>query len=257
MLNFKPAFINTVFAVTLVLVCALASRPAVVTVFKSYAKNAEAQKKLPIYCVDVPEKKIAITFDAAWGAADTEELISILNDFDAKATFFVCGYWVEKYPNEVKRLYEEGHLIGNHGDSHAHGAKLSLEQNRQEILRCHEKVKNLLAIDMNLFRPPFGEYNNTVLDAAETANYYTVQWDVDSHDWFIKSAEAEVNQVLKHKHLGGGSILLFHNDAKFTPEALPAILKGLKDSGYEIVPLTELIYKDDYHINHEGRQILN
>lgn len=81
--------------------------------------------------------------------------------------------------------------------------------------------------------------------------------NVDSLDWKELGADHEINQVLNHKHLGNGSIILFHNDAKFTPEVLDTIIKGLKNKGYEIVPISQLIHKDNYIINTEGRQIPN
>lgn len=216
----------------------------------------EAKKKLPIYSVNTAEKKVAISFDAAWGADDTEELLRILRENDVKATFFLCGYWVDDYPNEVKRIYEEGHEIGNHSDTHPHGSQISLEQNKKEIMAVHEKIKNLLGYEMELYRPPFGEYNDTVLQAAKESGYHTIQWDIDSLDWKEYGVQHEVNQVLNHKHLGNGSIILFHNDAKYTPDSLDTILKGLKEKGYEVVPVGELIHKENYYMDHEGRQFL-
>jgi len=195
-------------------------------------------------------------FAAPWGADDTEQLLKILADEDVKATFFLCGYWVEKYPEEVKMLHAAGHDIGNHGDNHAHGAQLSKEKNKQEIMSCHEKVKALLGIDMNLFRPPYGEYNNTVIEAAEELGYYPVQWDVDSHDWMKKGVQYTIDRVLNNKNLQNGSIVLFHNDARDTPAALPTIIKGLKEKGYTLVPISELIHKDNFYLDHAGRQKL-
>lgn len=87
--------------------------------------------------------------------------------------------------------------------------------------------------------------------------HFTLVSIVDSLDWKEYGVESEINQVLNHKHLSNGSIILFHNDAKYTPDALGAIIKGLKDKGYEIVPISELIIKDNYTINTEGRQIPN
>lgn len=215
-----------------------------------------AKKKLPIYCVDTQGKKqVAISFDAAWGADDTDRLLQILDDNDVKTTFFLCGYWVDKYPDEVKKIYEAGHDIGNHSNTHPHSSKLSLEQNKHNIMDCHNKIKDLLGYEAFLFRPPFGEYNDTVLNAAEECGYYSIQWDVDSLDWKNLGIDHEVNQVLNHKHLGDGSIILFHNDAKFTPEALDTIIKGLKEKGFEIVPVSELILKNNYYMDTEGRQI--
>lgn len=219
---------------------------------------AAAKKKLPIYCVDTGgEKKVSISFDAAWGADDTDELLRILKQNDVKATFFLCGYWVDKYPEEVKKIYADGHDIGNHSNTHPHGSQLSLEANKKEIMAVHEKVKNLLGYEMNLYRPPFGEYNDTVLDAAKECSYHSIQWDIDSLDWKEFGVESEINQVLNHKHLGNGSIVLFHNDTKYTPDALDTIIKGIKEKGYEIVPISELIHKENYYMDHEGRQFKN
>ena len=253
---------NVKYFVILAILCfSLVSifRPIVQNNMDSIAVSAQpkpAKKNLPIYCVNTDEKKVAISFDAAWGADDTEELLIILKNNDVKATFFLCGYWVDKYPEEVKRIYEEGHEIGNHSNTHPHGSQISLEQNKNEIMEVHKKVKDLLGYDMNLYRPPFGEYNDTVLQAAKEVGYHTIQWDIDSLDWKEYGVEHEVNQVLKHKHLGNGSIILFHNDAKYTPDSLDTILKGLKEKGYDVVPIGELIHKENYYMDHEGRQFL-
>lgn len=143
--------------------------------------TSAAKRKLPIYCVDTQGKpQISISFDAAWGAEDTDTLLDILNKNDVKATFFLCGYWVDKYPEEVKKIYEAGNDIGNHSNTHPHSSQLSLEENKQNIMDCHNKIKNLLNTDPILYRPPFGEYNDTVITAAEECNYYPIQWDVDS-----------------------------------------------------------------------------
>lgn len=232
----------------------LVSRYAAVNVFGSFA---QAERKLPIYCVETDEKKVAISFDAAWGADDTDELLRILKENDVKTTFFMCGYWVDDYPEEVKKIYADGHDLGNHSATHPHMSQLSKQQIKDELAKTGEKVKNLTGYEMDLFRPPFGEYNNNVIEAAEESGYYTVQWDVDSLDWKNLGAEHEINQVLNHKHLGNGSIILFHNDAKFTPKALDTIIKGLKDKGFEIVPVSEIIIREDFHMDHEGRQMKN
>jgi len=174
--NRKTYFLIVVLiAVTLVNI-----EPVVQTVFRTISIAEGSRKKLPIYSVETPEKRVAITFDAAWGADDTDTILSLLSQYDVRATFFLCGYWVDKYPNEVRRIFEAGHEIGNHGNTHAHGTKLSLEQNRNEIMGTHNKVRELLGIEMNLFRAPYGEYNDTVIQAAEESLYFTIQWDVDS-----------------------------------------------------------------------------
>lgn len=133
-------------------------------------------------------------------------------------------------------------------------SQLSLDQIKSELMEAHKKVEGLTGIKMNLFRPPFGEYNNNVITASEQTGYYPIQWDVDSLDWKELGEEHEINQVLNHKHLGNGSIILFHNDAKYTPKVLGTIIKGLKDKGFEIVPISQLIIKENYTMDTEGRQ---
>ena len=221
----------------------------------SFFASANLERKLPIYCVQTDEPKVSVSFDAAWGADDTDELLRILKENNVKATFFLCGYWVEKYPDEVKKIAEAGHDLGNHSATHPHMSQLTAEQITDELQKCHQNVKDLTGIEMNLFRPPFGEYDNEVIETAAVNGYHTIQWDIDSLDWKEQGAQAEINQVLNHKHLGNGSIILFHNDAKYTPKVLETILKGLKEKGYEIVPVSELIHRGEYKMDHEGRQI--
>jgi polysaccharide deacetylase family sporulation protein PdaB len=226
--------------------------PSIQTVFKTAAAS---QRKIPIYSVDTQENKIAISFDASWGCEKTQTILKILDDYNIKTTFFLCGYWIDEHPDQIKDLFSRGHEIGNHGNTHAHHAQLSLDKNKAEMQAVHDKIKSLLGYEITLFRPPFGEYNNTVVQAADEMDYYTIQWSVDSHDWMNKGLDYEVNQVLNHKKLKNGAIILFHNDADYTPQALPIILdKLLKD--YKIVPVSELIYEDNYIIDGEGTQKL-
>ena len=216
---------------------------------------AEGERRLPIYCVQTEKPQVSVSFDAARGADDTDELLRILKENDVKATFFLCGYWVEKYPEEVKKIAAEGHDLGNHSATHPHMSRISSEEIAQELQKCHENVKKLTGVEMELFRPPFGEYDNHVIETAEQNGYYTIQWDVDSLDWKEQGAEVEIRQVLEHKHLGNGSIILFHNDAKYTPKVLDTILKGIKEKGFEIVPISQLIHRENFEMDHEGRQI--
>lgn len=213
-------------------------------------------KKLPIYCVNTNgEKKVALSFDAAWGADDTDELLAILDKYKVKATFFIVGDWVRKYPEMVKKLADAGHDIANHSDKHPHMNQMSKEAIKNDIMAAHEALKAVTGQEANLFRPPYGEYNNTVIEAAQECNYYTVQWDVDSLDWKEYGLEELINRVVKHKNLRPGSIVLLHNNAKYTAKALESIVRGLIDQGYTLVPVSELILKDvPYTLDHEGRQ---
>jgi peptidoglycan-N-acetylglucosamine deacetylase len=169
-------------------------------------------------------------------------------------TFFVTGYWVEKYAEDVKAIAIEGHDIANNSENHKQMSQLNREQCIQEIMKLHERVKGITGKEMILFRPPYGDYNNTVIAAARDCQYYCIQWDVDSLDWKDYGVECIVDTVVNHKHLGNGSIILCHNGAKYTKDALEAMITGLQDKGYQILPISELIYTCDYNMNHEGRQ---
>lgn len=213
-----------------------------------------AEKELPIYCVETEKKELAVTFDAAWGCEDLDEILSILKKHKVKATFFMTGEWVEKYPEAVKKMREAGHDLGNHGDGHKHMNSLSMEQCQQEIQGAHEKVKELTGYEMTLFRPPYGEYNNTVIQAAELCGYYSIQWSIDSLDWKDYGVETMIRTVCEHKSLENGGIILLHNGAKYTKDALDKILTNLETQGYQFVPVSELIYKENYTIDHAGKQ---
>ena len=246
---------NALRATKLILLAAIALLAAIFAL-PSVEVVFGAEKKLPIYSVETDEKVVAITFDAAWGADDTDVLLEILDEHNAIATFFICGYWFEKYSDDVKKFHKAGHDIANHGDTHAHVANLNLEQNKKEIRGAHQKAASLLGIEMELYRPPYGEYNNTVLEAAESLGYFTIQWDVDSLDWKKLGADHMTSTVLNHKNLQNGSILLFHNSLPETPVALNRILTELSNQGYKFVPVSELIYRENFKLDHTGRQIM-
>ncbi len=227
---------------------------AVVTaIICSVGALAKSERKLPIYCVDTPEKKIAISFDAAWGNDDTGTLIEILARYNAKATFFVVGSWVDKYPESVKQLADAGHQIQNHSNGHPYMTKLSKEQMVQELSACNEKIAKITGVTPTLFRPPYGDYSNSVIEAVQSVGMYAIQWDVDSLDWKDTATPESITKNVLNK-AKNGSIVLFHNDADHTPEALPGILEQLQAQGYEFVFINDLIYKENYEIKHDGTQ---
>lgn len=213
-------------------------------------------KKLPIYCVDSNEKKVALSFDAAWGNEDTSKILEILKKNDVHVTFFMTGGWVESFPDDVKAIYDAGHDLGNHSENHKQMSTLSMEQCKTELTKTHDKVKELTGFNMTLFRPPYGDYNDTVIDAANSLGYHVIQWDVDSLDWKDYGVDSIIRTVCDHKHLGNGSIILMHNGATHTAAALESVINGIKEKGYEIVPISQLIYTENYEMDHEGRQKL-
>ncbi len=225
------------------------------TMTKILSTSGDMKEQLPVYNVERADKKIALTFDAAWGADDTEELISIMGEYNIKCSFFVVGGWADKYPQAVKAFAAKGHEILNHSDGHRHMNDMHPEEIKTALLTCESKIKALTGSSPMLFRTPYGEYNNQVIKASAQAGFMTVQWDVDSLDWKDLSPQDIQKRVLKK--VKSGSICLFHNGAKNTPAALRLIIPELKKQGYEMVKVSEILYKNNYRIDHAGKQISN
>ncbi len=217
-----------------------------------YVSSASATKKLPIYAVQTEEKKIAITFDAAWTNQDTDELIKILKKHNATATFFIVGDWAEKFPESVKAFYTAGHTIANHSDTHKAFSKCSREEIKAEIVNCNKKLEAITGEKITLLRAPSGDYTNESIEVAKSLGMYTIQWDCDSLDYTKLSVEEIVDRVVNGTK--NGSIVLFHNGVDNTAEALDISLTELEKKGYSFVSVNDLIYKDNYYLDHTGRQ---
>ena len=240
-----------------VLACALAAAAMFALVnAPAVAEASASSRQLPIYCVQRDQKMLSISFDAAWGNEDTQQLIDILGRYDVKATFFVVGEWVDKYPESVKALSDAGHEVMNHSNTHAHFSQLSTDEIIADVTACNDKIEAVTGVRPTLIRPPYGEYDDHVITAIRSMGMEPIQWDVDSLDWKELSA-AEITERVTTK-VQPGSIVLFHNAALHTPEALPGILEALLQEGYTFVPISELIlpgaYNADYTIDHTGRQ---
>jgi polysaccharide deacetylase family sporulation protein PdaB len=227
-----------------------------VAMYPSAAWAYATEKPLPIYCVDTDQKTCAISFDAAWGNEDTQTLIDILDEYQVKATFFVVGDWVDKYPESVKALSDAGHEIMSHSNHHDHYNSLSAEQIHADLQACNEKIQAITGVCPTLIRCPYGEYDDHVINAIRDYGMEPIQWNIDSWDWMGISA-SEITQRITER-LEPGSIVLFHNAADHTPEALPAILEMMLEQGYTVVPISKLIIpgecNEDYTIDHTGRQ---
>ena len=262
--NNLPRFIKTGLAVvaTLLLTAIITDRVTGSSVDATLNDNAVfanasslfREKQLPVYCVKTDKKQIALTFDGAWGNEDTSTLLDILERQGVSATFFFTGGWISKYPDDVKTILAKGHEVGNHSENHKQMSKLSKAQCKEEIQIVHDKVKELTGLEMTVFRPPFGDYNDTVIQAANELGYHVIQWDVDSLDWKDYGCDSIIHTVTNHKHLGNGSIILMHNGAKYTKDALEKMIINLKEQGYEFVKVSDLIYRENYQMDHEGRQ---
>ncbi|MGM0409836.1 MAG: polysaccharide deacetylase family protein [Bacillota bacterium] len=212
-----------------------------------------SERLVPIYSVNRDDKKIAITLDGTWGADNTEKLLNIFEKEDINVTFFFAGYWLEKYPDLVKKIATCGHEIENHSFTHPHFTKISKNKMKEELTKTSNLIYETIGKKPKYFRPPFGDYNNSVIETVRSEGYEVVQWTLDSHDWQEPGVDYIVNRILEN--LSAGDIILMHNNAPDTPEALKILIPKLKEKKYEIVPLSELIYDSNYIIHpHNGVQ---
>lgn len=202
-------------------------------------------KEAPIASVETDQKQVALSFDAAWGDTDTAKILEILRNHNVKVTFFMTGGWVDSFPENVKMIAAEGHDLGNHSESHKEMSQLTEEEIREEIQSVHQKVKDLTGVEMSLFRAPYGDYDDELITTADAMGYRCILWNVDSLDWKDYGADAIIKTVCNHQNLSNGSIILMHNGATYTAEALEAVITGLKAQGYELVPISQLLESRD------------
>lgn len=209
-------------------------------------------RKVPIYAVSTDEKKVAISFDAAWGADKTEEIIKICQEFKVNATFFLVGFWVDEHNDLVEKMVKSGFEVGTHSNTHPDMTKLSAENQSLELKISCEKLEKITNKKVDLFRAPFGAYNNSLIDEAEKLGLKTIQWDVDSLDWKGLSADEITLRILNK--VKNGSIILCHNNSEHILEALPMTLDRLIKKGYKVTCVGDLVYENDYVINNQGIQ---
>ncbi|MBO5481475.1 MAG: polysaccharide deacetylase family protein [Clostridia bacterium] len=251
----KKAF-SAVLAALFVALLAVVSIP-VYLVQRNAEETAFGQngRLLPIYSVATNEKKIAISFDCAWGVEYTDKLLDIMQKNDVRCTFFAVQFWVEKYPEYAAKIVDAGHELGTHSRTHSYMSKLSKTQIQDELETSVQAIERATGQKTDLFRAPYGDYNNTLISAAAEMGLYTVQWDVDSLDWKnLSGMEIALRIVNGAKN---GSIILCHNNGLHTAEALPMIFSTLKNRGFEFVPIGELIYRENYSIDVNGQQHKN
>lgn len=217
-------------------------------VFFGYAPN-----KVPIYMVSTEKKQVAISFDAAWGADKTDEIMSTLKEYNAGATFFLVGFWADKYPDKVKAIAENGFEIGTHSNTHPDMTKISDAQKKLELEESIKIIEANSGKKVELFRAPYGAYNNALLNITDDMKLKTIQWDVDSLDWKGISAESIVSRVVSNAK--NGSIILCHNNADNITKALPILLDRLQKKGFQVSSIGDLIYQSDYTIDRTGLQV--
>ena len=208
---------------------------------------------VPIYGVEREDKVVSISFDCAWGTDHTDEILNALKVSNVRATWFMVEFWAEKYGDYVKKISDAGHEIGTHSSTHSYMSKQNAEEIKLELSASSEAIQKITGKEVELFRPPYGDYDDELIRTASELGFYTIQWDVDSLDWKDLSATDIAMRVING--VKSGSIILMHNNGLHTAEAVPIILETLKNRGYSFVPIGELIYKENYTIDGTGRQI--
>ncbi|MBM6837898.1 polysaccharide deacetylase family protein [Clostridium saudiense] len=222
---------------------------------KSILVNGSLDKK-PIFRVNTENKQIALTFDVNW--AENEyiyDILDVLNKYNVKATFFVMGKWVN-YPEGNKekliKINEMGHEIGNHSYVHPSFSKIDESRMLEELTKTDDIIYEAIGVKPTLFRFPSGDYNDKALQFVLEKGYKCIQWDCDSVDWKESGEEVEYERIMKK--VTSGSIMLFHNNAKYTPSNLDKIISKLKEDGYEFVTVGQLTECDEYYIDENGEQ---
>lgn len=244
----KKSVLFVVALIIMVVLCGVSFSSK--TIASVYTGNS--LRKVPVYKVDTQEKVVALTFDAAWGADKTQGILDVLKKYDAVATFFLVGFWVDDYPDMVKKIDESGCDIGNHSKNHLKMSQLSTSQVSEEIDYVNSKITELTGKTPRYFRAPFGDYNNALIDSVSDKNMQTIQWDIDSLDWKGLTGVEMLARITNK--VDNGSIILFHNNSDNILEALPLIMAKLHNEGYSFVPLSKLVYSENYQIDNNGVQ---
>lgn len=213
-----------------------------------------AQRRVPIYSVQTDKKQVALTFDAAWGADKTSKIVEILTQNGVTGTFFLVGFWSEKYQDKIKEIDSAGLDIGTHSNTHPKMSTLSALQMETELQVSMNLITSVTGKPVRFFRPPFGDYNDQLLVTADKLGLQTIQWSVDSLDWKGLSADQIMARIESGVH--DGAIILFHNNSDHIVEVLPRVIQFLKDKGYSMVKLSDLVYQDNYIIDNNGLQKL-
>ncbi len=238
---------QTIVAISVTLICVM-----LVCCIGGVSQVYADKRLTPIYCVDRTDNYVAISFDAAWGADKTRQIMDVCDKYGVKATFFLVGFWIDKYPEMVAEINSRGFEIGTHSSTHPQMSKLTSEQSAKELSESSKKIFDITGKPVTLFRPPFGDYNNQLINTATSLGLYTIQWSVDSLDWKGLSARQIAERVQSAK---SGDIILCHNNSDHIVEALPLIFEALKLKNLKFCPIGKLIYTENYYIDNSGKQI--
>ncbi len=228
-LNLRKHFVNFLIAVMLVVVSLFAVL-GVSLVTTSTVINGV------YYSGNTESNKISLMINVYWGTEYLDGMLEILEEQDVKTTFFVGGTWAVKESDMLKKIYDAGHEIGNHGYTHKDQDKLNAEQNKKEILTTHNIVNELLDVNMDLFAPPSGAYSKTTVEVANELGYKTIMWTRDTIDWRDKDADLIYSRAVKDAK--GGDLILMH-PTECTLNALERIIVTLKEQGFQLTTVSD------------------
>lgn len=216
--------------------------------------NSVNGHEMPVCSVETDEKQAALTFETAWGDKKTGEILDILKEEKIRATFFVTAGWMREHPDLVGRMKTEGHDIGTMGVSHENLSVQTSAEIRAELQEAEHTAKEE-GISMELFRPPYGRYSDTLIRTAAEEGFFTICWSIDSRDWKNYGKRSLIKEVVESEELRNGAIIRLNSEAKFTKDALKELIENIEEKSYEIVPVSEMILRDNYHMDVKGRQI--
>lgn len=228
---FRNIFANCVIGFVLIGLFALTYAGGILNVTSSSQEEA-------IYQGNTESNNICLMINVYWGNEYIPKMLETLEENDVKTTFFIGGSWAEDYPEILKEIYDGGHEIANHAYSHPDLKEKSLETNKTEISKTTDIIKELLNVEMTLFAPPSGSYSETTLQVAKELGYTTIMWTRDTIDWRDQDSELIYSRAVKNA--AGGDLILMH-PTKETANALPDIIKTLKDQGFNLTTVSETI----------------
>ena len=203
-----------------------------------YVSLADNQEIKPIFHGNVEQNKVAFVCNVFWGEEFLPDMLKTLEDNNVHITFFIGGTWAKDNPDLLKNIAERGHELANHSYNHPHPNTLSKNQNKEQILKAETIIQGITGVKTSLYAPPYGEYNDVVLNTAQELEYKTIMWSIDTIDWKRPPADIVKSRVLKKIH--NGAIVLMH-PTESTQKALPELLKELHEKGYTITTISDVI----------------
>lgn len=189
-----------------------------------------------IYNGNLSNNNVTLMINVYWGTEYLEDMLSTLDKYKVKTTFFVGGYWVAQNDKLLNEIIKKGHEIGNHGYYHKDQDKLSLEQNIEEISMNHQLVQSLCNYEMKLFAPPSGAYSKNTLIASNQLGYKTIMWTKDTIDWRDKDSSLIFSRATKNMKCG--DLILMH-PTEHTAKALSKIIEAYQTNGYNLCTVSE------------------